>query len=240
MNVQGNTYTFVYASILVVVVASLLAFIAVKLQPIQARNIQNEKMQNILASAGIESSRDKAKELFDKHITKSMAINSKGEIVEGQVAFDIDLKKQLDKDEANRVLPVFLCENQGNTYAILQVRGKGLWGPIWGYLALEKDYNTIFGAIFDHKGETPGLGADINKDWFEHPFKGKKLFDEEGKFVSITVYKGGKGAAKAIGDLDHGVDGISGGTITCKALETMLNADCLVNYVEFLKKSKGK
>ncbi len=108
---------------------------------------------------------------------------------------------------------------------MVPVRGKGLWGPIWGYMALESDLNTISGAVFDHKGETPGLGAEINTDWFQEPFTGKTIFDESGKFVSITVVKGGADPSDP-----HGVDGISGGTITSKGLEEML-ADCLAGYV---------
>lgn len=238
MNVQSNAYTFIYASVMVVVVAAVLSFTAIKLQPIQQKNVEVEKKQNILASVGIASTPKDAEALFEKYITESYVINHKGEKQEGTKAFFINLKKELAKNLENRNLPVFKAklEDKGEKI-IIPVLGKGLWGPIWGYVALNEDYNTIFGAVFDHKGETPGLGADINKDWFQEPFKGKKLFGENGKFVSINVYKGGSGAAKNAGDLTHGVDGISGGTITSKGLEEMLR-NCLGSYEGYFKQKK--
>ncbi len=103
---------------------------------------------------------------------------------------------------------------------------------------MESDFNTIFGAVFDHKAETPGLGADINKDWFEHPFRGKTIFEGD-ELISITLHKGGKGSAELIGDTEHGCDAISGGTITSKAVERMLKEEWLFNYEAFLKKNKN-
>ncbi len=147
------------------------------------------------------------------------------------------LQVKLDSLESLLKLPVYIFEKEGKKSYIFPLQGKGLWGPIWGYLALEGDFNTISGAVFDHKAETPGLGADINKDWFEKPFKGKLLFEGD-EFVSITVHKGGTGAAKIAGDETHGVDAISGGTITSKALESMLKDDWLYSYKGFLKKNK--
>ena len=100
---------------------------------------------------------------------------------------------------------------------IIPLRGTGLWGPIWGYISLDNDMNTVYGAVFDHKAETPGLGAEINRDFFEKPFNGKRIFDLEGDFVSIAVVKGG-----AKENDYHGVDGISGGTITSDGVTAML------------------
>jgi len=133
------------------------------------------------------------------------------------------------KDQKDRNYPVFVYEENGERKLVVPVRGKGLWGPIWGYVALGSDLNTIAGAVFDHKGETPGLGAEINTGWFQEPFTGKTIFDENGKFVSIEVVKGGADPADP-----HGVDAISGGTITSKALEEML-ADCMAGYVNHFK-----
>ncbi len=238
MNVQSNAYTFIYAAILVIVVAAVLSFTAISLQDKQENNIRIEKFQNILSSVAIESTVENAEQLFEKYITESFAINTSGEKIEGIKAFDIDLKKQLKSDSLKRTLPIFVCIKENKKYIILPVRGKGLWGPIWGYIALEDDYNTIYGTVFDHKGETPGLGADINQKWFQTPFTGKKLFDDNGKFVSITVYKGGAGSAEAAKDFDHGVDAISGGTITSKGLEAMMREECLINYRIFLENNK--
>lgn len=252
-----------YAGAMVVVVAAILSFTAVKLQPIQEKNIRIEKIQSILSSVGIESTVDNAEGFYDEYITEDFIVNSSGEKIEGKKGFNIKLKPEVDlmfelkklrsglkklvgaeKGEAEariaeiqneRNLPVYTCRKGDSEYAIIPVRGKGLWGPLWGYVSLNKDYNTIFGVVFDHKGETPGLGSDINKDWFQDPFKGKKLFDKNGSFKGITVYKGGKGSAANAGDLIHGVDAISGGTITSKGLEDML-FDCLSAYEPYLKK----
>lgn len=236
MNTNSNLYTFIYASVLVMVVAAVLSFTALKLKPLQDANVRIEKMQDILASVQIETTVKDAEEKFNKYITKSVVVNSEGKEIDGK-AFGIKLKKEYKKDLEERNLPVYVATlEDGSTKSIFPLRGKGLWGPIWGYIALDADMNTIFGAVFDHKQETPGLGADINKDWFQNPFKGKKVFEGEG-FVGINVHKGGKGAAAALGDTEHGVDAISGGTITSKSLEKMIQ-DCLGSYKVYLIANK--
>jgi Na+-transporting NADH:ubiquinone oxidoreductase subunit C len=132
------------------------------------------------------------------------------------------------KVNSNRQLPVFICEKEGNTYYIVPLRGKGLWGPIWGYISFENDLNTVYGAVFDHKSETPGLGAEIKESWFQENFRGKKIF-KDGEFESIEVAKGGAD------DTDqYAVDAISGGTITSKGLESMIH-DCLKSYSTYFE-----
>ena len=238
MNTQGNLYTFVYASVMVIVVAAILSFLAISLKPFQEANEKNEKMQNILSSVGIESTADDAEVIYKKYITESFVINIKGEKEKGD-AFTINLKEEFAGNAEAMKLPLFVCtQEDGSRNIIVPLLGKGLWGPVWGYMSFEKDYNTVYGAVFDHKGETPGLGADINQSWFEDPFKGKTIFNEAGKFVSITTHKGGKGAAIAAGDTEHGVDAISGGTITSKGLEAMVK-DCLGNYETYFKNAKS-
>lgn len=260
---------------MVVLVAALLSFVAIKLKPFQEKNAKLEMIQNILTSAQIENSKKDAEELFDKYITDSYVINTMGEKLDGVVAFDVDLKKEVSKideskkfesliqerrispfksyisgfinfkaldissiknqiEEVNshRQLPVFICEKDGDKYYIIPLRGKGLWGPIWGYLSLESDLNTVYGAVFDHKSETPGLGAEINQAWFQAYFIGKKLFKEE-QFVSIEIVKGGADRQN-----DYAVDAISGGTITSKGLEGMLY-DCLVGYETFFETQRN-
>ncbi len=237
IDTNGNLYTFMYAAIMVIIVAAGLAFTAIKLQPLQEKNVRAEKMQNILQSVGVEVTFENAEELFGKYITKQILVNIKGEEVAGD-AFATNLKVQSKAKDEDKVLPVYYAKlDDGSEKTIIPLTGKGLWGPLWGYIALEKDFNTIFGAVFDHKAETPGLGADINKDWFEHPFKGKKLFEGD-KFISITLYKGGKDAAEIAGDTKHGCDAISGGTVTSKKLEKMLKEEWLFNYEAFLRKNK--
>ncbi len=143
------------------------------------------------------------------------------------------INSQIMKLNSSRELPVYVCKKDGKDYYIFPVRGKGLWGPIWGYISLEDDFNTIYGANFDHESETPGLGAEIKKQWFQDNFKGKKIF-EDGKFVSIQVVKGGAPA----GDV-HGVDAISGATITSKGVQAMIQ-DCLSGYLTFIENQKKK
>ena len=262
MNTNSNLYTFVYAAVLVIIVASGLAFAAVQLKPLQDKNVRIEKMSNILTSANIESTAADAETKFKKYITNSYVVNSKGVKLEGVKAFTINMvtigkaiskisalkaKLKTEKDqtlidkineevkslEANLQLPIYECTKDGELFSVLPLRGKGLWGPIWGYISLESDYSTIYGASFDHKAETPGLGAEISTKGFQIQFVGKKIFEGE-KLVSITVHKG---SAVALGDLNHGVDGISGGTITGKALEAMVR-DCLQGYEAFLNSKK--
>jgi Na+-transporting NADH:ubiquinone oxidoreductase subunit C len=235
MNTQGNTYTFIYAAIMVVVVAALLSFAAMSLKPMQDKNVEVEKKKNILSTVSIGLDADDQdnkmkyiEDLYAKYIVDSYIVNTKGEKVEGD-AFTVDLKKELDKPNDDRKLPVFVSEKDGNKNVILPLRGKGLWGPVWGYVALAADYNTIVGASFDHKSETPGLGAEINTTPFEQQFVGKKLFNEQNEFVSVSIVKGGAPA----GDV-HGVDAISGGTITSVGVDDMLK-DCLGNYVTYFK-----
>jgi Na+-transporting NADH:ubiquinone oxidoreductase subunit C len=236
MNTNSNLYTFIYASALVIVVAAVLSFTALKLQPLQEANVRIEKMQDILASVGIETTVQNAEADYNKYITKSMVVNSEGKEVEGN-AFDINLKQEYKLELEKRHLPVYEATlDNGSKKLIFPLRGTGLWGPIWGYISMEDDLSTIFGAVFDHAKETPGLGADINKDWFQDPFKGKTIFDGD-TFIGINVHKGGKGAAAALGDTEHGVDAISGGTITSKALEDMIK-NCMGSYQVYLKANK--
>jgi Na+-transporting NADH:ubiquinone oxidoreductase subunit C len=232
MNRNGNTYTFLYASVMVIVVAAILSFTAMKLKPMQTKNIVTEKKQNILQSIGIKATAAEAEKLYEEKITASYLINVKGEKLEGD-AFNINLKVEQSKPKDERKLPVYEADmgDEGVKY-IIPLRGTGLWGPIWGYLSLNDDMNTVFGAIFDHQGETPGLGAEISTEAFQAPFKGKNLFDDAGQFKSLTVAKAGENAPEI-----HKVDAISGGTITSKGLEKMLYDD-LSLYVEFFTKKK--
>ncbi|TRX70874.1 NADH:ubiquinone reductase (Na(+)-transporting) subunit C [Carboxylicivirga sp. M1479] len=230
MDRQGNTYTFLYASIMVIVVAAILAFLAQSLKPMQDKNAAVAKKMDILKSVQIESTAANAEAKFEKYIGKNAyVLNVKGEKIDG-VAFTVDLAKEVKKDDAERAYPIYECQlDNGSTKYIIPVRGKGLWGPIWGYVSLNEDKNTVFGAIFGHKGETPGLGAEITTPIFQDPFKGKQLFDQSGAFASIEIVKKGQAGS----DL-HKVDGISGGTITSVGVGTMLK-DCLEGYEKFLK-----
>lgn len=226
MNRDGNAYTFIYAAVMVIIVAAVLSFASLSLKPRQTKNVEVAKKTDILKSVNILSTAIDAEAKYDKFIKTTYVINSKGERVDGK-AFNIDMKKQVALDVDERVLPVYECTlENGETKYILPLRGKGLWGPIWGYIALNDDKHTVYGATFDHKGETPGLGAEISKDFFTEQFKGKQIL-KDGK-VSFNVVKGG-----ATSNQLYSVDAISGGTITSKGLEAMMY-DCLGAYESFL------
>jgi Na+-transporting NADH:ubiquinone oxidoreductase subunit C len=232
MNRNGNTYTVLYAAIMVIMVAAVLASVSMALKPKQVMNAEIEKKQSILASVNIESTPADAEKIYAEKIVNQYVVNVRGEQVEGD-AFNIDLKKERAKAHEDMLLPVFECQTSDGLKYILPLRGTGLWGPIWGFISVNEDMNTIFGANFDHQGETPGLGAEISTPMFEDPFVGKKIFDESGKLVSILVAKVGQVAPE-----EHKVDGISGGTITSKGLEKML-LDDFTSYQEFFKKKKS-
>lgn len=224
----SNTYIFIFSIVMVVFVALLLSLAALQLKPFQDKNIEVEKKQNILASINIKSTPQDAVELYAKYITSDFVVNNKGEKQEGIKAFPVEMKAELSKKANDRELPVFVGTLDDGTNAyVVPLRGKGLWGPIWGYLSFKPDMNTVYGAVFDHQGETPGLGAEIATESFQKPFAGKQIFQDSTKFISIKVLKGGNTA-----DNIHAVDAISGGTITSKGLEAMLDS-CLIQYKPF-------
>ena len=232
MDKNGNAYTFIYAAVMVILVAAVLSFAAIKLKAPQDRNVEIEKQQSILKSLNIDVSADKAEQVYKKTITSSYIVNTKGDTLKGD-AFAVDLKEEHAKPVDEQKLPVYVADlgKEGIKY-IIPVRGTGLWGPIWGYLAFDSDLSTIFGATFDNEGETPGLGAQISTRPFQEQFAGKSIFNSEGKFVSIFV---AKASEKAKANPKHSVDAISGGTITSKGLQKMLQDD-LSKYTEYFKK----
>jgi Na+-transporting NADH:ubiquinone oxidoreductase subunit C len=228
-----NRYIFIFSSVMVIAVATLLSLAATLLQPAQEKNLEIEKKKSMLESINIPADRNTTETLYDKYIKESFVLNSKGDIIDGVNAFNVVMNIEQKKPLEQQYLPVFIASpDDGEKITILPLEGKGLWGPIYGYISLKSDMNTTYGVNFDHKGETPGLGAEINTNAFEGMFQGKKLF-EDGKFVSIQVVKGG---AKP-GD-SHGVDAISGGTITSKGLEKML-LDCISKYNDYLIKNRN-
>lgn len=232
MNTQSNSYTFLYSAVLVIVFAAILSVAALNLQPIQQKNREIEKKQNILASIHITGIKDSIPFLFEQYVKKSYTTNLKGEVVTGD-AFTINMKEELSKPDDQQKLAVFECSlPDSQKIFVFPVRGAGLWGPIWGYVSIKSDFNTVFGAYFDHEGETPGLGAEIALPEFQRQFDGKKIFDTNDVFTSIKVLKPGLSDGNV-----HAVDGISGGTITSKGLESMLE-NSLSRYQPFFKITK--
>lgn len=231
---NSNQFTFIFAIILVVVVGTLLAVTYLGLKPEHDENVRREKMQNILASLKIEVERDAAPAKYDEMIKETLVVDGSGKVVEGD-AFELDVLKQYKDWKAGMVkeddlkYPVYKASKDGQSLFVLPLVGTGLWGPVWGYVSVMDDGRTIYGSTFDHKGETPGLGAEISTPMFEEPFEGKTITDESGAFKGITVYKGGSQTTDP-----HGVDGISGGTITSQGVDEMLKR-LLAVYDQYLK-----
>ncbi len=238
---QSNTYIFLYSSAMVVIVAAVLSVVATVLRPYQELNIEIAKKLDILRSVDkaeqVSEVRDRnayVEEEYERYIVDSYVIDYLGERQEDVDAFAVNMRDEMRKPLEERNLPVFVArDDDGRENYIFPVHGRGLWGPLFGYVALEDDFNTIFGVILDHESETPGLGAEISAPFFEERFRGKKLFDDEGEFVSVRITKPG-----TVPPGDHNVDGISGGTITSKGVEEMLY-DVLGSYKRYLENRKN-
>ncbi len=240
MNKQSNVYTILYIVVLVVAVGAGLAFTAMSLKPRQQANADADKMRQILMAVHLVPDSD-IKALYDQTITDSYIVNSAGEKVAGD-AFAVDVKAQIKLPDAERQLPVYVSTlPDGSVKYILPVYGAGLWGPIWGYVAVDDNGSTIYGAYFSHEGETPGLGAEIAKpvfyDQFDPSVSGSKTLNLfiDGVFHPIEVVKRG---LKPTDGCDY-VNGVSGGTITSKGVSAML-ADCLSPYQTFLSTLSNK
>lgn len=233
MNTNKNSYTIIYATIMVVIVALLLALVSGALKEKQTANVELDKKKQILSSLNVETAGQDAEAMFYKFIPKAIVVNGKGEVISEDPikAFNLDIKKELDKPIDKRELPVYVATVDGQTKYILSVRGAGLWGPIWGYVAFNDDKNTVFGSFFTHASETPGLGAEIATKHFQNEFIGKKIKNSDNKFISIAIVKPGQ----HIEDKDY-VDGISGGTITSKGVEKMLLSS-IGQYEPFLNQT---
>ena len=234
MNKQSNIYTVIYIIVLVLLVGTALAVTALSLSDRQQSNIEADKMCQILASAKIASDASNAQELYSKYITETV-INDKGETIDGK-AFDINVAAEVKLPAAERKLPVFIyTTDNGEKKYILPAYGAGLWGPIWGYISVNENGKTVYSAFFAHQGETPGLGAEIDKPAFQEKFNDKELISETG-FHPIAVVKNGQTPA---GAESYTVDGISGGTITSKGVSDMLD-NCLTPYKTFLENLSTK
>lgn len=227
----SNRYIFIFSLVMVVSVAILLSLTALLLQPKQEKNVEVEKKMNILSSINVASTKNDAVDLYANHIKNSYVVNTEGKHIDGVDAFAVDLRAEQKKPLADQSLPVFVAvDDRGDTLQVFPLQGKGLWGPIWGYVSLKKDMSTIAGVTFDHKGETPGLGAEINTPHFESQFLNKTIY-QDGNFVSIKVVKGGANPSNP-----HEVDAVSGGTITSKGLEAMVH-DGLIKYEKYFSQN---
>ncbi len=233
MNRDSNAYTFIFATIMVLVVASALAFTASSLKDLQASNVRKEKMQNILATIGIETDREQAETLYNQYIVEELSLVSGGEIDTDSNAFELELSNELKKPLTEQRFPLYVANVDGVKSYVVPLRGAGLWNAIWGYIALKEDKNTIQGAVFDHVGETAGLGAEITQQWFQDRFVGEKVFDTDGNLVGINVSKTNNDP-KDLDKDDHEVDAISGATITGDGVTDMIK-ERLQHYLPYLK-----
>ena len=229
MKTENSTYTIIYAAVMVLLVALGLSFTHQALSDKQTKNVQIDKMQQILRSLKLEVPTNEAEAKYSNLITDAYLINietgTKKESSAGTQPTDSAFMVNVANGEG---FPVYEAELDGSKKYILPMNGKGLWGPIWGYLAVDSDGSTVYGVDFGHDSETPGLGAEITHDFFRNQFEGKELF-KNGVFKSIAVVKKGK----TLSDKDY-VDGISGGTITSKGVDEMLYRS-VGDYKKFLE-----
>ncbi len=223
MNTNSNSYTIIYASVMVIIVAFLLAFVSSSLKDIQNKNVELDTKKQILSALNITEVED-AEAAYNTYVKGDMLMQADGSLVANDGAFNTTYKGEI----AEGRLHVFECEVDGQKKYVIPVYGAGLWGPIWGYIGLNDDKNTVYGTYFSHAGETPGLGADIATPKFQTQFVGKKVFN--GANVGLSVVKNGR-----VANPDYEVDGISGGTITSNGVDAMLK-DCLKPYENFLTK----
>lgn len=234
IDTEKNSYTVIFAMAMVIVVGAILAGLASGLKPLVKANERYEKQQNILYALGINNNTgasdvefiptDIVEEEFNKYIKKQYVIQD-GEVIENDEAYLIDIKKEAAKAKDasyQRRLPLFIGEKDGKEVYVVPVRGKGLWDAIWGFVAMDKDM-VVQGVYFDHKAETPGLGAEIKQRYFMDDFTGEKFLDGD-VFKGIKVAKGNNDPKNNIKD-DHEVDALAGATITGDGVSAMLKKD---------------
>lgn len=247
---HSTAYIIRFTIVMTVIVAFVLALMVSGLKGIHTENEEVYNKKGILSAVSEQLGKDvnvmsnkEVQEIFGSKIEQKV-VNAKGEELSADQikaatggaatkAEDIDLAKEAKKPVDQRLLPIYVFKgNDNKNYNILYVRGKGLWDEIWGYVAMSEDWNTIAGEAFDHKGETPGLGAEIkeNKAWYNQ-FTGKKLYDNTGNFKSVSVVKGG------VKDAQHQVDAIAGATITSNGVDEMLERG-IKYYEPYMQKVK--
>ena len=226
---HSTSYIIRFTLIMTVIVAAVLSLMVSGLKDIHTENESVYNKKGILSAVATQLGKE-VNTLSNSEVQKifeSQIVQKASSVV------DIDLGKENKKPADQRVFPLFIFKSADNkTYNILYTRGKGLWDEIWGYITLDSDLNTIAGQAFDHKGETPGLGAEIkdNKSWYTQ-FTGKKLYNEAGEYKSVAVVKGG------VKNKNHEVDAISGATITGNGVDDMLDKG-LAYYEPYIKKNK--
>lgn len=248
INTEKNTYTVIFAIVMVVVVGSILAFLASGLKDRIGENERFEKQQNILYAMGVhENTEDSGVNFipttavegeFSKYITSQLIIDAKGKVQEEKDAYLIDVKKQLSalKNGGDAKFPLLIGEKEGKKFYILPMYGKGLWDAIWGFMSLDEAM-VVQGAVFDHKGETPGLGANIKLRYFMDDFTGESVL-EGNSYAGIAVAKGNNDPLNTDKE-DNEVDALAGATITGNGVSSMIK-ETLKIYKPYLETIRTK
>ena len=233
MNTNKNSYIIIYSAVLVIVVAFLLAYIFQAIKPMQDVNVALDKKKQILAALNIRELGDvESAEKYKEVVKADMIVDANAQVVEaGEQGGENAAFKLNSADYKAGKLAVYDCEVDGKKKYVIPVYGMGLWGPIWGYIALDDDKNTVFGAYFNHDSETAGLGAEIkdSKAW-QDQFIGKKIFSADGQKIAIAVKK-----KSDVKNPASECDAVTGATLTSDGVSLMLQ-DCFAKYVNFLKK----
>lgn len=236
MKTSSNSYTIIYSAVLVVIVAFLLAFVFQALKPVQDANVLLDQQKQILFALNQDRNmtNPQATKLWKEIVLSDDIIDAKGDVTKkGEQGGTNTGFKLNSKDAKEGKLALFVCKVDGETKYVIPVYGNGLWGPINGFIALNADKSTVFGAYFNHESETAGLGAEIkdNASW-QAKFKGKHLFSKESDSkIALSVMK-------KISDASTQVDAITGATLTSNGVTEMFQSDRggLQPYVQFLKK----
>jgi|SRR5699024_4449372 len=244
LDTNKNSYTVIFAIVMVIVVGAALAGVSNGLKPLVEANQRAEKQQNILYTIGVNENQgdsdvrfispDIVEDKF-KELIKAQYYLQGGELVEDNEAYLISLPQEENKAKKDKnyepKLPLIVAEKDGEDVYIMPLLGSGLWDAIWGFIAIDKDM-VIQGVYFGHEGETPGLGGEISQRYFMDPFAGEHLLDENGNFKGVEVAKGNNDPTNARKE-DHKVDALAGSTITGNGVTGMIKK--LRAYVPYFK-----
>lgn len=232
LDTNSNSYTIIYSVVIVIIVSFLLAFVFQALKPAQDANVALDKKKQILYSLNLRGLNDQeAATQYKETVVADEVINEQGEVVEsGSMGGEKNGFALSSADFKAGKLALYICKVNGETKYVIPVYGMGLWGPISGYIAINADKKTVYGAYFNHESETAGLGAEIkdNAQW-QAKFKGKHLFNgKDAANIALAVKK-----ASDLKDPSTQVDAVTGATLTSNGVSDMLH-DCLEKYVKFL------
>ena len=241
MRKDSTSYMYVFALIITLGCGVLLAFVSEVTKEARIANVRVEKMTNILSTVNYTfqpgATNEEVEKVY-KELISEVVVDANGDMKEGVQAFEVELQEEQSKKRGdenymkNLAVFIYTSPESEEKFYVVPMRGNGLWGAVWGYLSVTSDLNTVYGVKFDHESETPGLGAEITKDWFQAQFPNKHVFNEDEE-VALEILKG-KG--NELGE--HTVDGISGATITGNGVNDMFSAD-LEEYKAYFNKLKN-